>query len=101
MNETDNPLGDLGRCIAKLPEILARMDILERALARIEERVCASKPDRQKRYFNVKEAAREPNMSVTSVRRLIDRGLLNKSAGTRKIQIPLEEIESYRSRTVV
>jgi AraC-like DNA-binding protein len=99
LNE-ENPLGELGKCIALVPQLLARMDTLEQYLARIEERICA-KPDRPKRYFNIKETARELNMSVTSVRRLIERNLLNKSAGTRKIQIPAEEIESYRSRTVV
>ena len=96
----ENPFGDLGKCIALVPQLLARMETLENIIARIENRLTI-KPERAKRYFNVKEAAGELNMSVTSVRRLIDRGLLNKSAGTRKIQIPLEEIENYRSRTVV
>ncbi|HEX4083977.1 MAG TPA: helix-turn-helix domain-containing protein, partial [Chthoniobacteraceae bacterium] len=73
---------------------------LENSLTKIEERI-SNKPKPQKRYFNIKEAAHELNMSVTSVRRLIKRKLLNKSAGTRKIQIPVEEIENYRSRTVV
>ena len=100
MDETQNPLGELGKCIALVPKLLARMETLELGLAKIEERI-SMKAERPKRYFNIKEAARELNISVTSVRRLIDRGLLNKSAGTRKIQIPLEEIESYRSRTVV
>jgi len=100
MDGDQNPLGELGRCIVLVPQLLARMETLEKSLTRIEERVSV-KPERPKRYFNIKEAARELNMSVTSVRRLINRHLLNKSAGTRKIQIPAEEIESYRSRTVV
>jgi len=100
MSDDQNPLGEVGRCIALFPQLLSRMETLEKSLARIEERVSVQ-PERRKRYFNIKEAASELNMSVTSVRRLIDRNLLNKSAGTRKIQIPAEEIENYRSRTVV
>ena len=100
MNEDQNPFGELGKCIALVPQLLARMEALEKIIARIEDRLTI-KPERAKRYFNIKEAARELNVSVTSVRRLINRGLLNKSAGTRKIQIPAEEIESYRPRTVV
>ena len=96
----ENPLGELGRCIALIPQLLARMEILEKSLGKIEEQVRVQ-PERPKRFFNVKEAARELNMSVTSVRRLIEGKLLNKSSGTRKIQIPAEEIESYRSKTVV
>jgi len=99
MNE-ENPLGELGRCIALVPQLLARMETIEKSLSRIEEQV-SIKSERPKRYFNIKEAARELNMSVTSVRRLIQRNLLSKSGGTRKIQIPAEEIENYRARTVV
>ena len=100
MSDDQNPLGEVGKCIALVPQLLARMETIEKSLSRIEERVSV-KSERPKRYFNIKEAARELNMSVTSVRRLIQRNLLSKSAGTRKIQIPAEEIESYRSRTVV
>lgn len=92
--------GDLVKWIELVPELFAKIETLEKSLARIEE--CVSvKPERRKRYYNIKEAALELNMSVTSVRRLIERNLLSKSAGTRKIQIPAEEIENYRSKTVV
>jgi hypothetical protein len=100
MSGDQNPLGDFGKCIELVPQLLAKIETLEKSLARIEERVSV-KPERHKRYYNIKEAAIELNMSVTSVRRLIERNLLSKSAGTRKIQIPAEEIENYRSRTVV
>lgn len=55
----------------------------------------------QRRVVNIKEAAQMLGMSVISVRRLIQRGLIHPSRGIRYILIRVEEIERYLRDTEI
>jgi excisionase family DNA binding protein len=52
-----------------------------------------------KRFYSMKEAAAELNLSQASVRRLIDRGLLRRSNATRLVRISGEEIDRFARTT--
>jgi Helix-turn-helix domain len=94
MSGDQNPLGDLGKCIELVPQLLAKMDRIEKLLESFEK----PRPDRK--FLTLKQTAEELNLCVKSVRRLIDRGLLKTSKGTRAVRVPVEEIEAYKRRTV-
>jgi orotate phosphoribosyltransferase-like protein len=94
MSGDQNPLGDLGKCIELVPQLLAKMDRIEKLLESFE------KPRPIRKFLTLKQTAEELNLCVKSVRRLIDRGLLKTSKGTRAVRIPIEEIEAYKRRTV-
>jgi Mg2+ and Co2+ transporter CorA len=100
MLDKETTVSALLEAIALFPNIASRLERIERRVTGIEERVSV-KSERRKRFYTIKEAAAELNMSVTSARRALKRGLLRKSAGTRKIQIPAESIEAYLSKTEV
>lgn len=53
-----------------------------------------------KRFYSLKEAAAELNLSQATVRRLIDRGLLHRSKATSLIRIPKEQIEQFARTTM-
>jgi excisionase family DNA binding protein len=50
---------------------------------------------RTKRFYSMKEAAAELNVSQATVRRLMERGLLHRNTATRLIRIPGTEIEKF------
>ncbi|SRR6266446_4608740 len=50
-------------------------------------------PSSTKRFYSIKEAAVELNLSAPTVRRLISRGLLRPSRATRHIRIPREQLD--------
>ena len=70
------------------------MERVEKLLVSLE------KPRPASKFLTLKQTAEELNLCVKSVRRLIDRGLLKTSKGTRAVRIPVEEIEAYKRRTV-
>lgn len=74
-------------------EILERVKRIERLL---EEQIT---PKAVKRFYNVKEAAVELNVSVKSVRRFIERGFLKPCRALHKLMIPLEDIEGFKGAT--
>jgi excisionase family DNA binding protein len=90
----ENSLGDFGKCIALVPQLLAKMERIEKLLEGFE------KPRPVRKFLTLKQTAEELNYCVKTVRRLIDRGLIKTSKGTRAVRIPLEEIEAYKRRTV-
>jgi hypothetical protein len=92
--DDQNPLGEVGKCIALVPQLLAKMDRIEKLLESFE------KPRPARKFLTLKQTAEELNLCVKSIRRLIDRGLLKTSKGTRAVRIPIEEIEAYKRRTV-
>jgi len=94
MNDDQNPFGELGKCIALVPQLLARMERVEKLLESFE------KPQHARKFLTLTQAAEELNLCVKSVRRLIARGLLKTSKGTRAVRVPVEEIEAYKRRTV-
>jgi excisionase family DNA binding protein len=53
-----------------------------------------------KRFYSVKEAALELNLSQATVRRLIDRGLLRSSKATRLVRIPSTQIDEFAENTM-
>jgi excisionase family DNA binding protein len=57
-------------------------------------------PPKANRFYSLKEAAVELNLSEATVRRLIDRGLLRSSKATRNIRIPREQIDEFARATV-
>jgi len=61
------------------------------------KRQIAEKPQR---FYTLKQAAIELNLSPVSVRRLIRRGLLRPSRATRHIRIAKEEIDQFARSTV-
>jgi hypothetical protein len=87
-------LGDLGRCIALFPQLYTKLERIEKFVETLE------KPRPNHKFLTLKQTAEELNLCVKSVRRLIDRGLLKTSKGTRAVRIPVEEIEAYKRRTV-
>ncbi len=48
-----------------------------------------------KRFYSIKEAAVELNLSEATVRRLISRGLLRPSRAIRHIRIPREQLDEF------
>ena len=94
MSEELNSLGELGKCIALVPQLLSQMERVEKLLESFE------KPRHSSKFLTLKQTAAELNLCVKSVRRLIDRGLLKTSKGTRAVRVPVEEIEAYKRRTV-
>ena len=58
-----------------------------------------SKPT-SRRFYRIKQAAEELNLSEATVRRLVNRGLLRASKATRHILIPREEIENFVQSTL-
>ena len=52
------------------------------------------------RFYSLKEAAVELNLSQATVRRLICRGLLRSSKATRRIRIPKEQIDEFARTTM-
>jgi excisionase family DNA binding protein len=57
-------------------------------------------PTKTKRFYSLKEAAAELNLSQATVRRLIDRGILARSKATSLVRIPAEQIDQF-SRTTM
>jgi len=76
----------------KLADALARIEQLENA---------KPAPLKQKRFYTIKETALELNLSEKTVRRAIDRHFLKVSRGFRHIRVPAEELDAYRTRTVI
>ena len=93
MTDKEPTLSSLLECVALLPELIQRLD-------RIEKRFESEKTRPARKFLTLKQAAEELNLCVKSVRRLIERGLLQASKGTRAVRIPFEEIENYKRRTV-
>jgi excisionase family DNA binding protein len=52
------------------------------------------------RFYSLKKAAVELNLSEATVRRLIDRGLLRPSKATRHIRIPRDQIDEFARPTM-
>jgi excisionase family DNA binding protein len=57
-------------------------------------------PPKTKRFYSLKEAAAELNLSQATVRRLIDRGLLSRSKATSLVRIPGEQIDEFARATM-
>lgn len=53
-----------------------------------------------RRFYSLKEAAVELNLSEATVRRLIDRGLLSSSKATCLIRIPRDQIDEFARSTM-
>lgn len=53
----------------------------------------------KKEYYNIQEAAAFLNCSVSTCRRLIKRGLIAKSLGIAKIQVPHDSLVNYNNLT--
>ena len=97
-NETDSKIL---AGLAAIPDLVVTIRNLSERLEAIEEALRDLKPQRQKRFYSVKETAVELGLSDKTVRDLIERGLLKASRATRHIKIPHEEIEAYRGRTTL
>lgn len=52
-------------------------------------------PPKPRRFYTIKEAATELNVSKVTVRRLIDRGLLRPNRTIRHIRIAREQIDEF------
>jgi len=72
-------------------EILSRLEKIENLLF---------KKETVKEWYNIKEAAEYLNISVSTCRRLVDRGLIKKSLGIGKIQIPRDSLINYKKLTL-
>jgi len=57
-------------------------------------------PATAKRFYSIKEAAAELNISEPTVRRLISRGLLRPNRAIRHIRIPREQLDEFARTTL-
>src|ERR1700730_5008896 len=58
-------------------------------------------PSSAKRFYSIKEAAVELNISEPTVRRLINRGLLHPNRAIRHIRIPREQLDEFAHMTLL
>jgi hypothetical protein len=91
-------LADLGRLAALTPTLLDAVRRLEGEISALRGEI-RPRPSTRK-FLTLAQTAEELNLCTKTVSRLIQRGLLKASKGTRVIRVPLEEIETYKRRTV-
>jgi hypothetical protein len=91
-------LADLGKLAAVAPTLLDAVTRLERQVSALRHEMRPPPPTRS--FLTLAQTAEELNLCTKTVTRLIQRGLLKASKGTRVIRVPFEEIEAYRKRTV-
>jgi hypothetical protein len=85
-------LADLGKLAALTPTLLDAVRRLEGEISALRDDI---RPRSQaRRFLSLAQTAEELNLCTQTVSRLIKRGLLKASKGTRVIRVPLEEIEA-------
>jgi len=80
-------------------DFLNEWNAMKERISHLENKLHGFKQPKKKEYYDIQEAAEYLNMSVSSARRVLKRGLLSKSIGLGKIQIPHESLENYRKVT--
>jgi hypothetical protein len=91
-------LADLRKLAALTPTLLDAVRRLEGEISALRGEI-RPKPSNRK-FLTLVQTAEELNLCTKTISRLIQRGLLKTSKGTRVIRVPLEEIEAYKKRTV-
>jgi excisionase family DNA binding protein len=81
-----------------IDDILSRLKAVEETTAVLEK---TGKQHPIKDWYTVQESAGYLSVSSRTVRRLIARGLLKRSVGTRHIRISRAELEEYNARTII
>jgi excisionase family DNA binding protein len=81
--------------LPEIDEILARLKTVEETIAVLQK----GGKEQPKEWYNVADAASYLDCSSKTIYRLIERGLLKKSAGLRHIKITRQELEVYRKKT--
>jgi hypothetical protein len=92
---------ELVESLKAIPALVVEVERLRNEMHTLRQELKSSKDTSRRKFLSVKEVAEELNVSITSVRRLVDRNLLKRSYGLWKIRIPVEEIENYKLRTVL
>jgi excisionase family DNA binding protein len=83
-----------------LNDILSRLNTLEETIAFLQKSQ-RGKEDPPKEWYSVRETAAYLQCSDKTVRRLLKRGLLKRSAGLRHIRIHKSQLEIYLRRTTI
>lgn len=100
LNETDSQilagLAAIPEFVKTLQRINERLDAID---AKLNTLAVKSSSSNKKKFLTVKEAAETMSIGQASVRRLIQRKLLQRSLALRKILIPVEDIEKFLART--
>lgn len=78
-----------------LDELIERMDRIETL---VKGKYLNSPP--VKEWYDIREAAAYLNTSVSTVRRLLDRKLLERALDTWTIRIPRESLEAYKKKVL-
>ena len=93
-------MGQTLQSIVLLPAVVEfmkkRLDALE-----LEVKALKGNGSNLKAFYSIKEAAGILGVSDTTIRRLIDRGLLKASRAIRHIRITLDAIEDYKRKTIL
>jgi excisionase family DNA binding protein len=80
--------------------VRSEVSILREDIRRIAQGKEGALLSKAKRFYTLKETAAELNVSAATVRRLIQRGLLQSSKATRHIRIPREELDQFARSTL-
>ena len=102
---------------AVLPRVLTSLELIHVQMASMQAEIAAlrkvsgngdgEKPlitwpeAKGKKFVSLKQAAYLLDVSDKTVRRLLDRGLLKASSGTRHRKVLVESIEEYGGRTIL
>ena len=87
-----------GQMRVELPELdglISRIETLEASVTTLQ--TAGKAPEKQ--WYSLKESAVYLACSTKTIYRLIERGLLKKSAGLRHIRITRQELDEYTKKT--
>ena len=86
-----------------LQSLVLQVQELTKQVATMEAKLSQRDDDssRTRNWLRLSEAAELLNVSPKTVRRYLDRKLLRKSAASRHILIPAEDVEKLREKVIV
>lgn len=100
LQNDDNPETAIIQLLSTLSEYRAKVDRLEIEMAAMRKAFAASNVPK-KAWLRVDEVAEILNVSETTVRRYVSRGLLRRNAASRHLLVLAEDVDNFGSKVLL
>lgn len=86
--------------LAGFVEFLSEWEKMKQRIAHLEAKIHVKRSDQVKAWYSIKDVARHLNVSERTVRRFLDRGLLQRCLASGKVLIPAESLKTFEMTTL-
>jgi len=100
LQKEDNPVSAFIQVLSTMAEYGAKVDRLEIEVAAMRKALAASKVV-EKKWLRVDEVAEKLNVSKSTVRRYVSRGLLRRNAASRHLLVLAEDVDNFGSKVLL